>query len=150
MKQIDPWASADVKDYNKLMRDFGIRDIDAKKLPRKHHYFTRKIIFGEKGLQPIADAIKKKKRFAMLTGLMPSGKFHFGHKIITDLMIYFQSLGGDCYITVADVEAHLTRGISIEECKKVAIEEYLLNYIALGLKPKKHIFISKVMVLKHT
>jgi tryptophanyl-tRNA synthetase len=83
------------------------------------------------------DAAKKKKPFAMMTGLMPSGKFHFGHKVIADLMIYFQSIGAECYIAVADIEANLTRDIGLEEARKIALEEYLLNYIALGLKPEK-------------
>ncbi len=136
-QQIDPWKSFDVKDYSKLMADFGITPVDTKKLFKKHHYFTRGIVFGEKSLQLVLDAAKKKKPFVMMTGLMPSGKFHFGHKVIADLMIYFQSIGAECYIAVADIEANLTRNISLEEARKIALEEYLLNYIALGLKPEK-------------
>lgn len=136
-QHIDPWKSFEIKDYGKLMSDFGIAKIDAKKLPKKNHYFTREIVFGEKSLQLILDAQKHKKPFVMMTGLMPSGKFHFGHKIIADLMVYFQSIGAECVITVADIEAYLTRNISREEAKKIAIEEYILNYIALGIKPEK-------------
>ena len=138
MKQkIDPWKSFEIKNYGKLMKDFGVEKIDFKKLLKKSVYFTRGIVFGHKDLQKILEAKKKKKPFAMMTGLMPSGKFHLGHKVITDLMIYFQELGAECYIAVADIESYLTKDISLEEARKVAIEEYLVNYVALGLDLKK-------------
>jgi tryptophanyl-tRNA synthetase len=73
----------------------------------------------------------------MMTGLMPSGNMHLGHKTVADLMIFFQKLGAECYVLAADIEAYLTRGTKREEMKKVAEEDYLLNYIALGLKLKK-------------
>ncbi|MBI2564984.1 tryptophan--tRNA ligase [Candidatus Woesearchaeota archaeon] len=138
-EKIDPWKSIEIKDYDKVMHQFGIEKIDAvlQKLPEKHRYFERKIVFGHKSLQTVIDAVVKKKPFVMVTGLMPSGRFHLGHKLVADLMIYFQNLGAECYITTADIEAYLTRGISLEEAKKIAIDEYLINYIALGLKPKK-------------
>lgn len=139
MTKIDPWASIEVKDYSKIMKEFGIEPIGDlyKKLPIKHHYFSRGIIFGHRDFNKIVEAIKEKKPFVMMTGLMPSGKFHLGHKIVADMMIYFQKLGAECYVAVADIEATLTRGVKREEAKKVAIEQYLLNYIALGLKSKK-------------
>ena len=140
MKQnIDPWSSVEIKDYNKITEEFGIEKIDniIKNLPKSHFYFTRKLIFGHKSLQTVLDAQKNKKSFVMLTGLMPSGGFHLGHKVIADLMVYFQEIGAECYVAVADIESYLTRDITIQEAKKIAIEEYLLNYIALGLKPNK-------------
>ena len=138
-QKINPWESLEIKNYNKLISEFGIEKISSiiKKLPVKNHYFSRNIVFGHKSLQVVLEASKKKKPFVMMTGLMPSGKFHFGHKMVADLIIYFQKIGAECYIAVADIESYLTRGISFEEAKKTAINEYLKNYIALGLKPKK-------------
>ncbi|MEK6934851.1 MAG: tryptophan--tRNA ligase [Nanoarchaeota archaeon] len=140
--RIDPWSSTEIKDYEKISKEFGIEKIDSilKSLPKKHHYFTRKLIFGHKSLQTILDARKSKKPFTMLTGLMPSGKFHLGHKMVADEMIYFQQLGAECYVVAADIEAYLTRNIKRDKLKQLATEEYFLNYIALGLKPKKTIF----------
>ena len=136
--QIDPWKSIDVKDYDAIIKEFGIERTDSviSKLP-KHRYFTRNIVFGHKSLQTVLDAKKNKKPFVMMTGLMPSGRFHIGHKIIADLIVYFQAMGAECYIAAADIESYLARDIALEEAKKLAIEEYLLNYIALGLKPQK-------------
>ncbi|MBI2110224.1 tryptophan--tRNA ligase [Candidatus Woesearchaeota archaeon] len=139
---IDPWKSVIIKDYDKAITELGIEPISTilKKLPQQHHYFTRHLVFGHKSLQIVLEAVKQKKPFVMMTGLMPSGKFHFGHKIIADLMLYFQSLGAECYITVADIESYLMRNIPLAEARKIAIEEYLINYIALGLQPRKTTF----------
>jgi tryptophanyl-tRNA synthetase len=68
---------------------------------------------------------------------MPSGVFHFGHMSVINQVIYYQKLGAKIYLLAADLEAQLTRNLSPEETRKTSIEEYLLNYLALGLSPKK-------------
>jgi tryptophanyl-tRNA synthetase len=67
---------------------------------------------------------------------LPTGKFHIGHMILAQQMIFYQKLGAKIYIAVADVEAYNARGQSLEESRKIAIEQYITNYIALGLKPE--------------
>jgi tryptophanyl-tRNA synthetase len=71
-----------------------------------------------------------------MTGLMPTGKFHIGHMLLAQQMIFYQKLGAKLYIAVADLEAYNARGQSLEDSRKIAIEEYIKNYIALGLKPE--------------
>src|SRR3989344_1501350 len=56
--------------------------------------------------------------------------------LLAQQIIFYQNLGAKLYITVADLEAYATRGKSLEELRKIAVEQYLVNYIALGLKPK--------------
>lgn len=139
MNSIDPWGKIEVKDYDALCDKFGI-DRFSKILPKINDpslTMRRGLNFGHKDFQVILKAINEKKDFAMMTGLMPSGKFHFGHKMIAEEMIYYQKLGAECFIAVADLEAYLTRDISLEKAKEIAIDQYLLNYIALGLKPNK-------------
>ncbi|MDY6761847.1 MAG: tryptophan--tRNA ligase, partial [Candidatus Nanohaloarchaea archaeon] len=69
-------------------------------------------------------------------GLMPSGQFHFGHKMLADQFTWYQDLGAELYIAVADIEAYLTRDMPLEEARELAVEQYLTNYIALGLEPE--------------
>ncbi len=135
--KVTPWEVAGEIDYDKLMKEFGIDPFAkfSKALP-DNVLFRRGVVYGQRDFQRIADCIKNKKEFVMMTGLMPSGKFHFGHKSLVDQIIFYQSLGANVYIAVADIEAYNTRTLSMEELKKTAIEEYLLNYIALGLKPQ--------------
>ena len=136
--RIDPWKSQNIKNYQEIIERFGIADFRSiiPDVSSPHYLMNRGVIFGHRDYGRIANAIKRKKTFAMMTGLMPSGKFHLGHAALADQFIYYQNLGAKLYICVADIEAYNTRNKTLEELRKVAIEEYLLNYIALGLKPK--------------
>ncbi len=141
--ELDPWASGiRIEDYNKVIKEFGIGHFSdmLKRISEPNLYMKRGIIYGHRDFKQIADAIRKKEKYVMMTGLMPSGKMHFGHKMVADEIIWFQNHGAKVYVAVADIEAYLMRGSSLEELRKVAIEEYLTNYIALGLKPKNCVF----------
>jgi len=134
---INPWEVKGDINYDKLIKEFGISPL--KQLPElfdKEILFKRKFIFAHRDIQRILDAIKNKKKFVMMTGLMPTGKFHIGHMMLAQQMIFYQKLGAKIYIAVADIESYNAREQSIEDSKKNAIEEYIKNYIALGLKPE--------------
>ncbi|MFA5796668.1 MAG: tryptophan--tRNA ligase [Candidatus Woesearchaeota archaeon] len=133
----NPWDVKGDIDYHKLMREFGVEPF--MKLPeilQNNLLFRRKKIFAQRGFNNIINAVANKKPFVMMTGLMPTGKFHIGHMILVQQFLLYQSLGAKIYIAVADIEAYNARGQSLAESRKNAIEEYLLNYIALGLKPE--------------
>ena len=136
--KVTPWEVSGKIDYEKLIRDFGVSRIPN--LPKQfseNFLFRRKIVYAHRNFENILDAIKNKKDFVMLTGLMPSGKFHFGHALVVKQILFYQSLGAKVYIAVADIEAYNTRNNNLDELRKAAIEEYLKNYIALGLDYKK-------------
>lgn len=142
MADIDPWGSLQIENYAETMEEFGIAPMaevrDA--LPEQHRYIRRNIVYGHRDFGRITDAIANGDDWAMMTGLMPSGEFHFGHKMVADQMVYYQELGADLYIAVADVEAYLTRDMDLETAREIAIEDYLANYIALGLEPENVTF----------
>lgn len=134
---LNPWEVSGNVNYQKIIREFGITELRS--LPevfQKEILFRRKVVFAHRDFQNILDAIKNKKKFVMMTGLMPSGKFHVGHAVLSRQFPFYQKLGAKIYITVADLEAYNTRNKSLEESGKIGIEEYLKNYIALGLKPR--------------
>jgi len=138
--KIDPWSSTTYQDYSRLRDEFGIEEFKEdlwKDLPQPHRLIRRGVIFGHRGFQLIHDSVIKKKPWAILTGLMPSGRMHLGHKMVIDEVIYYQSIGADINIAVADIEAFGTRGYSLEETEYYALNEYIPNYIALGLRPEK-------------
>lgn len=137
-ERINPWGEQKIRDYDKLLEEFGISKFRpmVSRLPSPHPLMQRGIVFGHRDFSIIADAIQKGRPWAMMTGLMPSGKFHFGHKMLADQIIYYQSIGARIYLCVADIEAYNMRQVSFKELKEIAINEYLLNYIALGLEPE--------------
>ena len=135
--EIDPWASKGIKNYDEICEKFGLEKIDHTTLPEPTHLHRRGIIFAHRDLDSILNARKAGKSFGVLSGLMPSGQMHLGHKMVIDQARWFQDLGGDVTIAVADLEAHATRGLSLEKCREYAVEEYISNYAGMGLNPDK-------------
>ncbi|MBD3203280.1 tryptophan--tRNA ligase [Candidatus Woesearchaeota archaeon] len=140
-KIIDPWGSTLIEDYNKLIRDFHLEVFDKRLFPEPNRLMRRGVVFSGIGLKPIAEAIKKKKDFYVLSGIMPSGKkIHLGTKMVVEMISYFQKQGAYTYILVADLEAQATRGVTLKEARKRALDFHIPAYVALGLDPEKTIF----------
>mgnify|MGYP006286687487 CR=1 FL=1 len=140
-KHIDPYSSELVEDYSKLIKDFGMEHFDASMFPEPNRLMRRGIVFGGRDLKRIADCIRQKKPFYVLSGIMPTGtKIHLGTKMVVEGIKYFQDHGADTYILVADMEAASARGIDLEEARKNAMEFHIPAYVALGLDPKKTTF----------
>jgi tryptophanyl-tRNA synthetase len=141
-KIIDPWGSELVEDYEKIIKNFGLDVFDVKLFPNPNRIMRRGVVFAGRDLSQLSDAIRKKKKFYVLTGLMPSAeKLHFGNKMVIENVRYFQENGAaSTTILVADLEAAATRGISIGEARKRALSFHIPAYIALGLNPRKTTF----------
>ncbi|WP_423746290.1 tryptophan--tRNA ligase (plasmid) [Haladaptatus sp. SPP-AMP-3] len=134
MTDIDPWGDVEVADYAATMAQFGIEPIEsvADRLP-DNRLVRRGIVFGQRGLETVLDARDRGDPFAVMTGLMPSGVFHFGHLAVLEQVRMFQEMGAEVTLCAADIEAYATRDIPIEDARELVVEEYLLNYVALGL-----------------
>lgn len=132
---ISPWASELPADYERLMREFGIESFPEllPQIPNPHLLMRRGVIFGHRDFGRVLEAMKSGSPYAVMTGLMPSGPMHLGHKMVIDELKWFQERGAEIFLCVADVEAHVMRGLSLEEAERIAVEEYLSNYLALGL-----------------
>jgi len=140
-KIIDPWGSELVSDYVKLIKDFGLQKFDPKLFPEPNRLMRRHVIFAGRDLGIIGKCIKEKKPYYVLTGIMPSAeKLHFGNKIVIEQVRYFQDHGAKTVVLVADLEAASTRGITLEEARKRALDFHIPAWIALGLDPKKTMF----------
>jgi len=133
--RIDPWSSQQSTDYQRLIQKFGLEPLDLSSIPNPNALHRRGIIFAHRDLDIILNSIKNKTNFGVLTGLMPSGKMHLGHSMVIEQVKWFQEHGGDVNVAVADLEALATRSKSLTEGRKTAIEEYIINYAALGLNP---------------
>src|SRR3989344_3458488 len=96
---ITPWEVSGKIDYNRLIEQFGLQRF--KSLPsqfKDNVLFRREIIFAHRDFNQILDSIQKKNPFAMMTGLMPSGNFHFGHKMVADQVIFYQTRGAKIWL----------------------------------------------------
>jgi tryptophanyl-tRNA synthetase len=135
---IDPWSSELPDDYKKKIKQFGLEKFDINDFPEPNLLMRRGIVFAGRDLKRISKSIKEKKKFYVLTGIMPTAdKLHFGTKSVIDQVVYFQKQGAETHVLVADLESAATRGISLEEARRRALEIHIPCYIALGLDPKK-------------
>ncbi len=135
--RIDPWGSSQSTDYSRIVDQFGLQPMEHLEIPNPSKLHRRGIIFAHRELDTILEAKRKGDPFGVLTGLMPSGMMHLGHSMVIDQVSWFQKQGGDVTIAVADLESTATRGISLAQGRKIAAEEYVANYAALGLDPEK-------------
>jgi tryptophanyl-tRNA synthetase len=135
---LDPWGSSTVEDYRKLFEQFGIESFDEvlPHVPNPHYLMRRGVIFGHRDYTPVADAMRNDEPFASLSGFMPTGDPHIGHKMVFDEIIWHQQQGGDAYALIADLEAHAARELSWTEIDEHA-RSYILSLLALGFDPEK-------------
>ena len=134
---IDPWGSSQSTDYSRIIEQFGLSSMDSVSIGDPSRLHRRGIVFAHRDLDMILEAKRMANPFGVLTGLMPSGSMHLGHSMVIDQVNWFQQQGGDVTIAVADLESTATRGISLSEGRKIATEEYVSYYAALGLDPEK-------------
>lgn len=145
-ERIDPWGTLEVKDYNRLMEVFGIKPFSTV-LPLLEEYglepnrlMRRGIIFGHRDFDKVLEAWRRGEPVAVLTGFMPSGRFHFGHKMVVDQLVWYQRNGFRVFVAIADAEAYAVRRMPRREAIRIGVEEYVANMIALGLDPEETVF----------
>ena len=135
---LDPWGSSTVSDYRKLFDQFGIEQFEAilDDVPAPHYLMRRGVIFGHRDYRPVARAMRNDDPFGALSGFMPTGDPHIGHKLVFDEIIWHQKQGGDAYALIADLEAHSARGLTWDEIDEHA-RNYVLSLLALGFDPEE-------------
>jgi len=139
--RLDPWGYADIADYAKLIEQFGMEPVDRviDKLPVKHYFFTRKVVFGHRDMDQWLEAYSRGEKVAVLTGFMPSGHVHLGHAVVFEELKYFQKLGVKVVVAIADAEAYAVRRIDRKKTIEYGLE-YIAHAIAWGLDPEETTF----------
>lgn len=79
------------------------------------------------------DYDKLTEPYTVMSGFMPSGPIHLGHKMVIDQIVYHQNIGAQSKIVIADVEAHVTRGIPWDKCEEICAN-YIHHAKKLGFK----------------
>lgn len=138
--RLDPWGSDAVKDYSRLLTEFGIEPVLPllPRFKRPSPHLSRGIDFGQRDLARVLDAIDGNRPYAVMSGIKPTGDYHLGTKMTADDIVYFQSLSkkSTAYYAVADVEAYADNGLSFKETAKMAVR-HVADILALGLDPER-------------
>ena len=137
---VNPWASDQSFDIERLFSEFGIERIEdvADRLPEIPDFIRRKIVFGHRDYGLIADAIRNRDPFYILTGFMPSGHQHLGHLLVMKEVVWHVRQGGLGFICIADREARAVRGLSWDKCREYG-DEYLSCLYALGFEGETYL-----------
>ncbi len=138
---ISPWEVSGEVDYSKLIKEFGMEPFQPllEKIENPMHLMKRGVIFGHRDYERIIDAMNRGERFAVMSGFMPSGLPHFGHKMTMDEIVWHNKRGGMAFVGIADMEAHAVRGLSWEKTREIGME-YVKAIIALGLNENSVIY----------
>ena len=139
--RIDPWGASYIKDYDRLMKEFGIQPLTKElmgKFPYVHRLIRRGFVFGHRDLEVIVKAIEEGWEYAVMTGIKPSGDYHLGSKITAEEFIYFVNLSPKArgFFSIADLEAYADNKLPLSKSKEIAISN-LADLLALGLDPRK-------------
>lgn len=146
--KVTPWEVSGDIDYNKLIKKFGVSEIDDKLLQRikkhtkeLHHVLRRKIFFSHRDLNWLLDHYEKGNKFFLYTGRGPSGRIHLGHLQTWYFTKWLQDkFGVELWFQFTDDEKFLFRDKSYEEIQKWTYEN-MLDVIAVGFDPKKTHFL---------
>ena len=138
---ITPWEVSGEVDYDRLIQEFGIEPFSSvlDQIDEPMHLMKRGIIFGHRDYHRIVRAMNNGERFAVMSGFMPSGLPHFGHKMTMDEIVWHNSMGGMAFVGIADMEAHAVRRLSWEKTREIGME-YIKAIIALGLDENSVIY----------
>ncbi len=130
---MNPWSSNQTVDVDRLFAEFGIEPVGevARGLPEVPPFMRRGVVVGHRDYGLIADAIRNRTPFHVLTGFMPSGLPHLGHLMVMKEVVWHVQQGGKGYVLIADREARGVRGLSRDQCRSFG-DEYLRCLFALG------------------
>lgn len=67
----------------------------------------RGLVVSHMGYGDILALISQKKLFTVVSGLNPSSQLHLGHKVLFDMLLDLQQMGGELYIPLTDDESYV-------------------------------------------
>ena len=149
--KVTPWEVSGKIDYEKLVKQFGTKQLTDKLLRRiekhagnLHLMLRRKLFFSHRDLDWILDQYEKGNKFCLYTGRGPSGDTHLGHLVPWIFTKWLQDrFDAELYFQLTDDEKFLHDDeLSLKETHGFALEN-ALDVIAIGFDPEKTRIFSK-------
>ncbi len=143
--RVTPWDVEGNVDYEKLIKQFGTKEIDEslikriEKIAGEIHFMIRRgFFFSHRDLDKVLDDYENGNGFFLYTGRGPSGKMHLGHLAPLLLTKWLQDkFKVNLYIEITDDEKFLhKRNLTLKDVREYAIDN-ILDIIALGFDPDR-------------
>jgi len=136
---------------------------------RQFRQLRRGLVVAHLEFEKILELVEKGERFSMVSGLNPSSQLHVGHKVLFDMLLSLQKLGGDLYIPLTDDESYvdgkveklvlgtrnarekilpslLKMGFEKEQTK-ILIDTEQLGLYKFAIELSRHVSMAQVMAL---
>lgn len=147
--KVNPWDVEGKVDYDKLIKEFGVKYISDKQLEylqelankkgmNLHLFLRRRLFFAQMDLDEVIKAHKKGDEIFIYTGRAPGGSMHIGHIVPFSFTKYLQDLF-DCnlYIQIPDDEKFLfKKDLTRGKVNEMVISD-LEEIAAVGFDPDK-------------
>jgi tryptophanyl-tRNA synthetase len=147
--KVNPFQVSGKIDYNKLIKEFGVKilkkeqlnfleNLAKQKKMKLHIFLKRNLFFSHRDFDKIIEDIENKKPIFLYTGRAPGGVMHIGHLIPFLFTKYLQDLF-DCnlYIQIPDDEKFLfKKDLKLSEIDKM-VESDLLDIASIGFDTDK-------------
>lgn len=98
----------------------------------------RGLVVAQMGYGDILTMIANKRKFTIISGLNPSSQLHLGHKVLFDMLLELQQIGGELFIPLSDDESYADGKIEkLEEGAKNAKEKIIPVLQKMGFSSQK-------------
>ena len=98
----------------------------------------RGLVVAQMDYGEILTMISNHQEFTIISGLNPSSGLHLGHKVLFDMLLELQKLGGEIYIPISDDESFVDGKVeSISDGSKNAKEKIIPAIQKMGFDPVK-------------
>jgi tryptophanyl-tRNA synthetase len=111
-------------------------DNQTKSFPEIANLVQRDLLTGGVDFDRMLSTISAKEPFSVMSGIKPSGAYHFGSLLTVQEIIAFQKLGGTAFFCLADMEAYLDSSLPFEKAKKIAVDN-IADVLALGFNVER-------------
>lgn len=145
MAKVTPWEVEGSIDYDKLVKEFGTKKIDAplrkelvKNAGEDHVMLRREFFFSHRDLDLVMEDYEKGRGFFLYTGRGPSGDMHLGHLIPLIFTRWLQErFKVNLYIEITDDEKFLhKKDLSWKQVGGYALEN-IRDIAAVGFDPER-------------
>lgn len=141
---ITPWEVSGEIDYEKVVKEFGVKLIDKvllKKLEMQgalHPMLRRGFYFAHRDVDAALKEREQGRDFFVYTGRAPTGPMHIGHLTAFECTKWFQdAFGANVYIQIPDEEKFLAKkNLELKDADKWVMDN-IQDIVALGFDPDK-------------
>lgn len=98
----------------------------------------RGLVVAQMGYGDILALINQHKPFTVVSGLNPSSQLHLGHKVLFDMLLELQQMGGELYIPLTDDESYVDGKVAkLSDASRNAKEKIIPTLQKMGFDPKR-------------